>query len=291
MKYSCLLAGSLIALGACDGTTGPRNGATVAINFGTSARSNVLGDVQLSGNPGQASDLTLAGTNGTLVIQDIRFIVSRLELKRAQGMTCTDISSTDDSRSAIILRADHGSSGGGGNNGASNDVNDGRQRDSQCDEFQGGPFLVDLPLTGLTSIATDNVPAGTYDAFSFRIRGLDAENERGDDSSEVKNAQSILTQMRTFYPNFPSNAAMVVKGTFNGTPFTTYFRSRLEIEQQLATPLTVPGDKSLQVTIDPTAWFKNGTQVLNLGALNGQTVDLGSNFRNGVKGTDRGRDG
>jgi hypothetical protein len=291
MKYSYLLAAALLALGACDGSTAPRNGATVAINFGTSTSSNVLADVQLSGNAALASDLTLTGTNGTLVIQDIRFIVSRLELKQAQGMTCTDSSSTDNSRSADILRADHGSSGGGSGNGANQDANDGRERDAQCDEFQGGPFLVDLPLTGLTSIATDNVPAGTYDAFSFRIRGLDADNESGDDSAEVKNASSILTQMRTFYPNFPSNASMVVKGTFNGTPFTTYFRSKLEIEQKLITPLTVPGDKSLQVTIDPTAWFKNGTQVLDLGALNGQTVDLGSNFRNGVKGTDRGHDG
>jgi hypothetical protein len=291
MKHSYLLAAALLTLGACDGSTSPHNGATVAVNFGTAVSSNVLADVQLSGNPALASDLTLTGTNGTLVIQDIRFIVSRLELKQAEGVTCTDNSSTDDSRSSNLLRADHGSSGGGSDDGANHDANDGRERDAECDEFEGGPFLVDLPLTGLTSIATTNVPAGTYDAFSFRIRGLDADNESGDDSVELKNAGSILTQMRTFYPNFPSSASMVVKGTFNGTPFTTYFRSRLEIEQKLATPLTVPGDNSLQVMIDPSAWFKNGTQVLNLGALNGQTVDLGSNFRNGVRGTDRGHDG
>ena len=84
---------------------------------------------------------------------------------------------------------------------------------------------------------------------------------------------------------------MVVKGTFNGTPFTTYFRSELEIEQQLATPLTVPGDNALQVMIDPTAWFRNGTQVLDLAALNGQLVNLGNGFMNGVRGTNRGHDG
>ncbi len=290
MKYRYLFA-AIITLGACDGSTAPRNGANVAINFGTSVRSSVSADVQLSGNPALVSDLTLTGTNGTLVIQDIRFIVSRLELKQSTGTTCTDSSGTDDSRSSNLLRADHGSSGGGSNDGANHDANDGRERDAECNEFEGGPFLVDLPLAGLTSIATSKVPAGTYDAFSFRIRGLDADNEAGDDSTELKNAQSVLAQMRTFYPNFPSSASMVVKGTFNGTPFTTYFRAKLEIEQQLATPLTVPGDNSLQVMIDPTAWFNNGTQVLNLGALNGQTVNLGSNFRNGVKGTDRGHDG
>jgi hypothetical protein len=287
MKYSYLLVAALVTLSACDGTTGPKGGGSVAIRFGMSpaSSSNILSDVQLSGSQSPASDLTITGTNGTLVIQDIRFIVSRLELKQAVGTACTD-SSANSERDGDLLRADRGSSGGGGND-ASND--NGRDSNAECDEFQGGPFQVDLPLAGLTSIATDNVPAGTYNAFSFRIRGLDSGDD--DDSSEAATRSSVLTQIRTFYPNFPSNASMVVKGTFNGTPFTTYFRSELEIEQQLATPLTVPGDNSLQVMIDPTAWFKNGAQVLNLAALNGQTVNLGSGFRNGVRGADRGRDG
>jgi hypothetical protein len=294
MKYSYIFAAALVSLAACDGSTGPKTGGTVAIQFGTSVNSNIVANAQLSGGQAVASDLTVTGTNGTLVIQDIRFIISRLELKQAMGATCTD-SSSNPERDGDVLRADHGSNGGGddgvnhrgGNDdGADHDANDdrGREHDEECDEFEGGPFQVDLPLAGLTSIATDNVPAGTYDAFSFRIRGLDADNEDGDDSAEVNNAASVLAQIRTFYPNFPGNASMVVKGTFNGTPFTTYFRSKLEIEQQLATPLVVPGDNALQVMIDPSAWFRNGTQVLDLAALNGQTVDLGNNFRNGVKG-------
>ena len=288
MKYSYLLAAALLTLGACDGTTGPGGGGTVAIRFGTSVSSNVLANVQSSGSQALASDLTVTGTNGTLVIQDIRFIVSKLELKQAMETTCTD-SSSNGERDGDLLRADHGSTGGGSDDGANHDANDGREHDAECDEFEGGPFQVDLPLAGLTSIATDNVPAGTYNAFSFRIRGLDSGDD--DDSNEGATRASVLAQMRTFYPDFPSNASMVVKGTFNGTPFTTYFRSELEIEQRLATPLTVPGDNSLQVMIDPTAWFKTGTQVLDLAALNGQTVNLGSNFRNGVKGTDRGHEG
>jgi len=249
MKYGYTLAAALLLLGACDGSTGPGGGGNIAIRFGTSASSNVLANVQLSGSASSANDLTVTGTNGTLVIQDIRFIVSRLELERTEGTACKD-SSGEGSRSGNLMRADN------------NTGDNGREQDSECDEFQGGPFLVDLPLTGLTSIATDNVPAGTYDAFSFRIRGLDSDTD--DDASEKQIVPGVLTEIRTFYPNFPSNASMVVKGTFNGTPFTTYFRAKMKIEQKLDKPLNVPGDKSIQVMIDPSAWFKNGTLVLDL---------------------------
>ncbi len=292
MKYRLSLVAALVVLGACDGSTGPGGGGTVAIRFGTSAGSNLSADVQLSGSPSLASDLTVTGTNGTLVIQDIRFIVSRLKLEQSEGMTCTGSSNSDDDRGGN--GSGNGSGNSGRNGGRSGENETEREHDSECNEFEGGPFLVDLPLAGLTSITTDNVPAGTYDAFSFRIRNVDDiednDNAGDDDASERHNASAVLAEMRTFYPNFPANASMVVKGTFNGKAFTTYFRSQLQIEQKLDTPLTVPGDKSLQVLIDPTAWFRNGTQVLDLASLNGRTVDLGSGFRKGVRGANRGRD-
>jgi hypothetical protein len=281
MKYGySIIAAALVVLAACDGSTTPGGTGAVAIRFGTSAGSNASASVQISGDPALASDLTLTGTNGTLVIQDIRLIVSRLELKQAEGTTCTGENETETS----------GRSGHDDKELGENEANDTeREHDAECDEFEGGPFIVDLPLTGTTSIATDNVPAGTYTAFSFRVKNLDIDDD--DDSGERANTASVLTQMRTFYPNFPSSASMVVKGTFNGTPFTTYVRSEMRIEQKLDAPLTVPGDKAIQVLLDPTAWFKNGTQVVDLSAFNGRILDLGSSFRNGVRSANRRHDG
>jgi hypothetical protein len=51
----------------------------------------------------------------------------------------------------------------------------------------------------------------------------------------------------------------------------------------------VPGNQVVTVNLDPSMWFKNGNQVLNLAALNGRLVDLGT-FRNGILRVHRGDD-
>lgn len=79
---------------------------------------------------------------------------------------------------------------------------------------------------------------------------------------------------------------MVVKGTQNGQPFVVYFRSKLNITQPISPPLVVPGSQTLTVQIDPSLWFKNGNQVVNLLALNGQLVDFGG-FSGGLRGAHR----
>jgi hypothetical protein len=82
---------------------------------------------------------------------------------------------------------------------------------------------------------------------------------------------------------------MVVHGTQNGTPFTVYFRSKIKVRQAISPPLVVPGDQVLTVQLDPAMWFKVGNQILNLAALNGRLVDLGS-FGNGISGVHHGDD-
>lgn len=264
-KFRYTLAAGLLILGACDsGSTAPGGGGNVAIRFGTSSgtAANLQTELKASGITSPANDLTVTGTNGTLVIQDIRLIASRFKLKGSDG-TCADSASSSKSNE--------------------------REHDGECDEFKGGPFMIDLPLDGsMATIATDNVPAGTYNWFAFKIKSLEVDND--EDSSEVATVPALLTQMRTFYPNFPSNASMVVKGTFNGTPFTDYFRANMMVVQKLDPPLVVPGNTSVHVTIDPSLWFKTGSNVLNLAALNGQTIQMGSGFMNGVRGANRHND-
>jgi hypothetical protein len=274
MKLRFTLAAALLILGACDnGSTSPGGGGNVAIRFGVATTTaNLQANVQASGISSPANDLTVTGTNGTLVIQDIKMVASRFKLKGNDQSTCAD-----------SVANSHSNNGNG---------DEDREHDDDCDEFRGGPFIVNIPLDGsMVTITTDNVPAGTYNWFAFKVKSLNpGDNADDDDASENANIPALLTQMRALYPNFPSNASMVVKGTFNGTAFTTYFRANMMVVQKLDPPLVVPGDNAVHVTIDPSLWFKNGSQVLDLAALNGQTVQMGSGFLNGVRGSNRHHD-
>jgi len=262
-----------LAAAACDSTGPGGNGSKVAIRFGTGSASAARADLSV------ANDLTLTGTNGTLVIQDVRFIVEDMKLKSSDtNSACSDDNQHEDDDN-LMVASDRGSNG--------NDDND-REEDDDC-EVHGGPFIVTLNLNGgSTTVSTANVPAGTYDAFRFRIDDLTGEHD--DEADDSTNAANVLDQMRTVYPNFPARASMVVKGTQNGQPFTVYFRSKLKIRDAISPPLVVPTDNVLSVNIDPTLWFKNGGQVLNLLALNGKLVDFGEGFRGAMRGSHRGDD-
>jgi hypothetical protein len=234
----------------CSDSTGSGSGTTLAIRFATSpgARASVSGSS--SGLAAAAADaLTLTGSNGTLVIDDVRLTVSKLWLEQASG-TCTAT----------------GDDAGG-----------------DCEKFQGGPFLVDLPLSsGTVTLATTDVPAGTYSAFQFNIETLQAS---GAGDAEQATKQQLLSQIRATYPQFPEAASMVVHGTFTPTggtaqTFTVYFRSEIEVERTLSPPVTVPGTSGITVDVNPAAWFKSGTTVTNLAAFNGQTLNLGNGFEN-----------
>jgi hypothetical protein len=212
------------------------------------------------------------------VIQDVRFIVEEMKLRGSGSLAGCDDDGDDDrgGDDNLIVRADRG---------RDHDEDDSNEGD-EC-EFEGGPFIVDLPLDGAATIATEDVPAGTYHSFTFKIDDLEGDDDDEDD--DRARSPELLNQMRAAYPNFPSRASLVVKGTKDGQPFTVYFRSKIRITQTISPPLTVPGDETLTVTIDPSAWFKLGAQVLDLAALNGQLIELGDHFSSGVSGTRHGR--
>ena len=273
--------GCMIALlAACDGMTSPGNSGNVSIRFSTSPSTQA--SLVSSAVPGISADqLTITGTNGTLVIDDVRFIVEEMKLRGSESLASCGNDDDDD----------HGGDRGRDDNlavsadrGRDHPEDDGED-DDEC-EFEGGPFIVDLPLEGAATIATTDVPAGTYDSFRFKIDDLEGDDDDEDD--DRARAPGLLAEMRAAYPNFPSKASLVVKGTQNGQPFTVYFRSKIRITQPISPPLTTPGDQNLTVTIDPTAWFKLGGQVLDLASLNGQLIELDDNFTRGLSGTHRG---
>lgn len=250
---------TLTLAAACDGEATGAGGGRVAIRFAGSIGARAAQAVAFS-HAGTADVLTLTGTNGTLRIEDVRLIVSELELEQPDG----------------------GCPGTAGDDG---------HADDGCEEFESGPFLVDLPLgTGSVTLATDEVAPGTYDELEFEVEDLEAEED--DDAGERQAIQSLLSQLRSVYPDFPTGASMVAHGTFTpagstaAQPFTVYFDAEIEVEMDLEPPVTVPGASSLTVHVDPAAWFKPGAQVVNLAALDGRIIEFHSQLRDGMQEVD-----
>lgn len=235
-----------LALG-CSDTTGSEGAAAVAVRFqaaapGASASAASMSRTTVAGTVAEGP-ITLAGSNGVLVIEDIRLVVSEIELERLEGECLGD-------------------------------------EDDACEEFEGGPFLVRLLDGSADDVVRALIPAGSYTELEFEVEDLDLDD--GDTGEQEQARRSILAELRGTYPEFPAEASMVVRGTFDGAPFIVYFRAEIEVEREFDTPLRVPEDRIVLVTLSPEVWFRNGDQVLDLLALDGQIVEFEAEMENGI---------
>ncbi len=231
---------------ACSDSTEPGRTGPLSLRFATTAPT------------GQGGEMVIQGSNGTLRLQDIRLIVSEVELERAVGACVGD---------------------------------DDLGPDPECEDFEGGPFLVRLPLDGSpVTVGIHAVREGSYTRLEFEVENPEPDDD--DAAGKRQMLQAILTQLRQTYPSFPATATMVVKGTFTPTggtaqPFTVYFDAEIEIEMALTPPVTVPGTQGITIMIEPAQWFRTGTQVTNLAALNGQTVSFEAEIEHGFGHVER----
>lgn len=247
-----LTAASLaVLLVACGDATGSST-RRMALKFGTSTQGAArarAADVGAALSVAPVDELVLAGTNGTLTIEDLQLIVSEVELKRAMDDACRD------------------------------------DADDECEEFEGGPFLVDLLLAGGdVTIMQGEIPQGTFNAVEFEVE--DFEMEADDDGAERLRAGELFARLQALYPNVPMKANMVVKGVFTPTsgaarPFIVYFDADVEIKIGFELPLSVAEGSGITVRIDPSKWFMSGSQVRDLSALNGQLVEFEIEMKNG----------
>jgi hypothetical protein len=232
------------ALAACsDGTGVGAN--SVALNFQVAGPSAspapgsgagaLTGPARVAGPP-----LVLVGTNGTLSIEEIRIVVSEVEIEAASG-SCLG---ADDS---------------------SDDVGDG------CEEFDTGPRFLDLPLDGAPiEVATDVLPSGTYDELEFEIEDLEDDE---DDSVEGALIAAVRAQILAVVPDWPNEASALVTGSFTPTggssvDFRVFLKAEIEIEMELVPNLVVEGgvaSRALTVDIDTDIWFTSA---------NGSVLDL-----------------
>lgn len=241
-----------LTLAACEGSTAPRASATVRLAAPAVAGSSTA----------TATGLSITGTNGTLVITDIKLVVDEFELKRV------GVSSCDDSMPA-----------------SSDD----------CEEFESNLFVADVPLgNGAVTVANDRIPAGTYDELEFEVKDLFVSLDDDDDVARAARIAEVLAQLRLTYADWPAGASMMVEGTFTPTggaaqAFRVYFDAEVEVETMFSTPLVID-EASQGVTIElrPDIWFRNTDgSVRNLALWNYATtaslVEFEVEFEDGVE--------
>lgn len=250
------ILGSLVALGlaGCGSTTGPDDGQPrVSIAFQTIGGAAALApdDVGRVARNAIAQSLTLNGSNGTLTLDEIWTIVAEFELELENHDGCDDALDDD-----------------------------------SCEKFEAPPQFIQLPLDGGTEPSvSQQVPPGVYDELEFEIEDLDLD-EGDEDAGEI---QALFSAIRAQFPDWPKDASMLVIGSFTPTDgsavaFRVFFEAEIEIEMEFGVPLalTAGTDATVNVVVDPAAWFAqpDGT-VLDLSQFEGQLVEFESEMENG----------
>lgn len=251
--FRAALAASLLGLLGCDDATGPSAGETqVALAFEVTAAAQASGLSAAS----LRETLVVAGTNGTLEIEDLRLIVGEFELEAEDDQECGEL-------------------------------------EDDCADFEIPAFIVDVPLTGgLVSVGDHEVPPGVYKELEFETRGLDDDED--DDDTDRAHVLELIAELRQTYPAFPLRATMVARGTFTpadgGAPraFVTYFDAEVEIELELEPPMVLPaaGPTTLVVDLMPDLWFRDGTRVIDLSQFDNRFVEFEFEFEKGVSGVE-----
>jgi hypothetical protein len=119
-----------------------------------------------------------------------------------------------------------------------------------CEEFEGGPVLLDLPLgAGAVKQVTVDVPSGTYSKVELQIHKVDS----------TKDAAFVAA-----HPGFVG-VSIMVQGTFSnaGTRSAFTFTSSLNAEQESEfNPPLVVSASGVNVTLraDISTWFLNAGQ-------------------------------
>ena len=230
-----LLVLAALALSACDSST----------EVGTSTQIRMAAPAVVGRSTEASGGLSIVGSNGTLVITDVKMIVNEFELRRADIVDCDDDSSGSGS----------------------------------CGSFETNYFIADVPLgTGAVTVANDRIPAGTYVGMEFEVEDLEVDVDDADDAAESARINALRSELRAIHANWPAGASMRMQGTFTPTggvaqPFVAYFDAEIEIETLFAAPLVID-DASVGLTIDLRLdlWFKTGATVRNLALSNCSTV-------------------
>lgn len=204
----------LVALGACDDDPAGPEG-TVPLTLSVAVGSSVPITLNSASNPLMARSTTYEDGTNTLVVDYAAVVLSEIELEGALDECPVGFDDDDDFD------------------------------DDDCEEFETGPILLELPLDGsVDRVLEVFVAPGTYDELEFE---LDAPDD--DDPEE----REFLEQ----YPQY-DDVSVRVEGTWNGTPFVFVQEVDAEQETDLSEPLIVTEGsetRNLTLRLDMSSWF------------------------------------
>jgi hypothetical protein len=206
----------LFALMACDDGVSP--GASVSVSLSVAVDQSAAAPVGDFATGGLAADITEDDGTHTLVITRVAMVLREVELERLSTPDCPD----------------------------------GVEDDDACEEFEAGPFLIELPTDGsvTTTVSVDADP-DVYDEVEFEIH-------KPEDESAADLA--FLSQ----HPDF-EGVSIRVEGTFDGASFVFLQDLNAEQEMPLIPPLDVSegsGPVNLTLTVDVRSWFRDETGAL-----------------------------
>ncbi len=217
MKRIALTLTAALALAACSDGAGPGGQPGVSLSFSTRAP----GAQPTAGFFASVMADTLMDGQNELIITQVEIVLREIELKRQEAFACDSSSSS----------------------GVDND---------DCEEFEVGPTLVDLPLNGTTeTMVTIDIPVGAYDELEF-------------DFHKVSNDDPEDAAFRAQHPDMVGKSIRV-RGTFNGDDFT--FETDLNVEQEfdLVPPLVIDDatvSTNVTVLVNLARWYQDGSGTL-----------------------------
>ena len=223
MTRVLLLMSLAAALTACGDGAGLGDNATVSLSFATGAPG-----APAAGFSASVMSYPLEDGTNTLVITKAEIVLREIELKRAEYESCDSDMSNDD-----------------------------------CEEFEAGPVLLDMPLNGeVEQMVSIDAPVGTYDELEFEIHKVSSDDPQDQD---FRNRYAYM-----------AGKSIRVEGTYNGAAFV--YETDLDVEQEteLATPIEVIDASTatnVTVMIDLSRWFVDGS---------GNLVDPGTANKGGA---------
>ncbi len=252
--------GLAVVLGGCSDASGPNTQSNVAVRFGRSTASGVTPSIvslsTVGSSASESAPLVVTGSNGTLSITNVSFIVAEVELE------C----------------AGHTSVG------------------PACADFKAAPSFVKLPLSaGTVDAASAGVPSGTYSDLEFQIENLeDDADASASKRAQTAALRSVIRAAYPDFPDKASllvEGTFTPNGSTQAVAFRTYFNAEIKVEMGLMPPLVVTdavASGALAVDVQPAMWFKraDGT-VLDLSRLDygrtGATASLEVELKQGFR--------
>jgi hypothetical protein len=211
MKRITIALTAAVLAAACSDSTGPAAESGVSLSF-------TSGGAGAAAAPGAffsiMSDTLSDGQSNVLILDKVEVVLREIELKRQSAPGCDDLPDDDD-----------------------------------CEKFETGPVLVDVPLNGQTETAVTISPdPDTYDELEFDIH-------------KVSNDDPEDAAFRAAHPDMVGKSIRVM-GSYNGQPFT--YETDLDVEQEfdLSPPIVVTSETTstnVTVLLGVDQWFRDGS--------------------------------